>query len=162
MENVLSILSPEEVGSLGGLPDEAIAGTIVGDVPAPETFQPNPRFIEFMHQVIRTAAPADPDFRAAARMQGNGWVYIIDLRTPDGPQGRVPPEDIIGAFQVQNGEVLPDTYWPNEQHRVLTSSGLVSLPPSFRAAFVEQLSKVRAARAEVLGVRPAWRTDGMN
>jgi hypothetical protein len=139
----ISFLSPQEVQSLGGLSDEAIAGFIVDDLPTPETFRPNARFIEFMHQVIRTAAPFDPDLRAAAREQGNGWVYIIDLRTPDGPLGRVPTEDIIGAFQVQNGEIISDSYETNEQHLVFATSGLVCLPPSLRAAFVAQLPRVR-------------------
>jgi hypothetical protein len=138
----MSILSPKEVQLLGGLPNEAIAGLMMGDSPTIETFRPNPLFIEFMHRVIRTAAPFDPDLRAAAREQGNGSVYIIDLRTPDGPQGRVPPEDIIGAFQVQNGEIIPDSYVANEMHRVFATGRLVCLPPSLRAAFVAQLPKV--------------------
>lgn len=142
LQNVMSLLSPEEVDSLGGLPGEAIAGIVEGEAATPEAFRPNSRFIEFMHQVIRAAGPLDPDLRAAAREQGSGYVYIIDLRTPDGPQGRVPPEDIIGAFKIENGEILPDSYAANERHRVFTACGLVLLPPSLRAAFVARLPRV--------------------
>jgi len=138
----MCFLSPKEVRSLGGLPNEAIAGFIVAEPLTIETFRPNPRFINFMHQVIRTSAPLDPDFCATARNQGNGWVYVIDLRTPEGPRGRVLPQDIIGAFQVQNGEIIPDSYEANEHHRVFATSGLVCLPPSLRAAFVAQLPRV--------------------
>jgi hypothetical protein len=142
-DKVMSFLSPKEVQSLGGLPNEAIAGFMLGDTPTTETFRPNPLFIEFMHRVIRTAAPFDPDLCAAAREQRDGWVYITDLRTLDGPPGRIPPEDIIGAFQVQNGEIIPDSYAANALHRILATGRLVCLPPSLRTAFVAQLPKVR-------------------
>ena len=141
---VLTFLSPTEVSSFCGLPNEGIPGYFVGDSPTPENFRPNPRFIEFMHQVIRTGAPLDPDLNATAREQGNGYVYIIDLRTPEGPLGQVPPEDIIGAFQVQNGDIIPASYEANNLHRVFTTNGLISLPPSLHAAFVARLPKVQS------------------
>ncbi len=141
-DRVVSLLSPEEAERLGGLPAEAIAGALGAEDPTVDTFRPNPQFIAFMHRVIRTAGPEDLALQAAAREQQEGWVYIIDLRTPDGPQGRVPPEDIIGGFQVVAGRINADSYWANERHRVWTRNGLVRLPPSLRAAFVAQLTKV--------------------
>jgi hypothetical protein len=145
---VMTFISPEEVQALGWMPIEAIAGFLVGAPPTTETFRPNPRFIEFMHQVIRTSAPFDLDLRAAAREQKNGWVYIIDLRTPEGPQGQVPAEDIIGAFQVRNGEIIPDSYEANDRHHVFSRRGLVSLPPSLRAAFFARLPKVPPSKGD--------------
>jgi hypothetical protein len=53
---VLTFLAPKEVSSLCGLPNEGIPGYFVGDSASTEIFRSNPRFIEFMHQVIRTAA----------------------------------------------------------------------------------------------------------
>ena len=144
MRNVLSILSPAEAQALGGLPSEAVLGTVRnGDKGvALDRFVPNPLFVEFMHKVIGTAGPDDADLQAAAAEQGEGWVYIIDLRTPEGPLGRVPPEDIIGAFQVREGHIVRESYWANVDHRIATSNGLVSLPPSLRAAWVNQLPRV--------------------
>jgi hypothetical protein len=92
-----------------------------------------------MHDVIRTRGPEDPGLHAAAARQGDGWIYIIDLRTPGGPRGKVPPEDIIGGFKVAEGELLSSTYWANHKHIVLTTNGLVQLPPPLRAAFVAEL-----------------------
>jgi hypothetical protein len=46
-----------------------------------------------MHEVIREAGLKDGGLQAAAAGQTQGWVYVIDLRTPDGPQGRVPGLD---------------------------------------------------------------------
>ena len=101
-----------------------------------ERFRVNHAFVEFMHDVIRTAGPTDPSLQEAAAEQGNGWVYIIDLRTPEGPQGRVPLEDIIGGFEVRDGRLLADSYRPNEEHLVLTKDGPVQLPPSLHAELV--------------------------
>ena len=146
---VMTFISPEEVQALGWMPIEAITGFLVGDPPTTENFRSNPRFIEFMHQVIRTSAPFDPDLLAAAREQRNGWVYIIiDLRAPEGPQGQVPAEDIIGAFQVRNGEIIPDSYEANDRHHVFSTRGLVSLPPSLRAAFFARLPKVPPSKGD--------------
>jgi hypothetical protein len=140
---VLSILSPDEMQSLGGLSAEAIAGGIEGETISVDTFRQNPAFVQLMHQVIRTTGPKDPGLQAAAREQGDGWVYIIDLRTPEGPSGRVPPEDIIGAFEVRNGQIISGSYQASATHRVYTRNGLVCLPPYLRRAFVDQLPKVR-------------------
>jgi hypothetical protein len=57
----------------------------------------------------------------AARL-GNGWVYIIDQRTPT-PGGQVPPEDIIGAFEVKDGDILPGSYRASPNHMILSPNG---------------------------------------
>lgn len=94
-----------------------------------------------MHHVIQIAGPKDPGLQAAAAEQGDGWVYIIDLRTPEGPQGRVPPEDIIGGFEVRSGQIVIESYWANDGHRVLTENGLVQVPPWARDAFMRELAR---------------------
>lgn len=140
---VLSWLTPAEARSLDGIPGEAVIGVYSDDPPNPESVRTNRVFVDFMHQVIAAAGPKDPGLIAAARQQGNGWFYVIDLRTPEGPQGRVPPEDIIGAFEVRAGEVVPGSYQPSDSHRVFSESGLVQLPPFFREAFVAELQRRR-------------------
>ena len=62
--SVVSILSPDETRSLGGLPNEAIAGA-AGRTGTSETFRLNPRFVEHMHQVIREVGPGDRDLLEA-------------------------------------------------------------------------------------------------
>ena len=81
-------------------------------------------------------------FSAAAEAQEDGWVYVIDLRTPDGPQGRVPQEDIIGAFEVRDGKVVADSYWRNEDHVPFSENGFMSLPPSLEDAYLAELRRV--------------------
>ncbi len=68
-------------------------------------FARNRVFVEFMHAVIARNAPEMPGFIAEAKRQGNGWVYIIDQRTPT-PLGAVPPEHIVGVFEIKNGQVV--------------------------------------------------------
>lgn len=139
---VLSLLTPDQVSALGGLPAEAIVGSVEGDTVSVTAVRENPKFVAFMHEVIRTAGPLDPELQAAARAQQDGWVYVIDLRTPEGPAGRVPPEDVIGGFEVRRGTIVEDSYEANPHHRPYTTNGLVQLPPSLMQAFVKQLPHV--------------------
>jgi hypothetical protein len=129
----------------GGLSGKAVAAVVEGPTPSRgiavplEAVRPNAVFAAFRHGVISTRGPSDPGLRAAAAAQRDGWVYVVDLRTPGGPQGQVPSEDIIGGFKVEEGIIVVDSYVANERHRVSTSPGLVRLPPSLRTAFVEEL-----------------------
>jgi hypothetical protein len=141
---VLSVLQPDDVQALGGLPGEAVVGSIGGDLGAGgeiplEQFRPNPAFIRFMHQVIETFGPDDPELLQAAAQQREGWLYIIDLRTSEGPQGRVPPEDIVGAFEVSSGQIIEDSYGANDNYVALSEHGLVRLSPFLQAALIREL-----------------------
>ena len=69
----------------------AIVGSLVrsiddGGTLSPENFVPNPEFVAFMHEVIQRRGCEVAGLQASARQQGEGWVYILDGRTPD-PQG---------------------------------------------------------------------------
>lgn len=136
-----SFLSPAEMTALGGLPAEAILGTMDGETSSLERWRRNPLFLQLLHRVIKQAAPSDPGLQASAQGQATGWVYIIDLRTPDGPQGRVLPEDIVGAFEVRDGRILRDTYTPMPEYRVLTANGFPQLPPSLHGELMAALKK---------------------
>ena len=138
-DRVLSFLDPAEVQALGGLPPEAIAGLVDGDELSPLTFRPNRVFVEFMHMTIREIGPLDPGLQEAARAQRDGVVNVVDLRTPHGPSGTVPPEDIIGGFEVRGGVIVADSYQPNSRHQVFNEHGLVHLPSTLRAVFVARL-----------------------
>jgi hypothetical protein len=107
-----------------GLPPEIVVGVLRGPVESVEAITPavfarNRVFVDFMHSVIARRGPELPGLVAAARRQGDGWVYIIDQRTPT-PQGAVPPEDIVGAFEVKGGQVVPGSYRPSSNHMILS------------------------------------------
>jgi hypothetical protein len=138
---VISLLTPEQVTECGGLSPQAICGSFATDEIAKESFQPNRTFVAFMHEVIGEAGLRDAALRAAAAQQQEGWVYVIDLRTSEGPQGRVPAEDIVGGFEVNEGQ-LTGTYRANDRHLVYSGNGLVRLPPTLEAALVSELTKI--------------------
>jgi hypothetical protein len=143
---ILSFLSPEEARALGHLPEEAILGSLIGGGTA-EQFQPNPTFIALLHDTIRRVLPLDPEFRRAAAEQGKGWLYVIDLRTPNGPQGNVPLEDIISGFEVNAGEINAERYWANDKYLAWTRNGMLRLSRSLSGALLQAI-KERTLRGD--------------
>jgi len=130
---VLSFLTPEESQMREGLPGEAIIGWITGAVKAgeelalvQENFRPNKAFVEFLHRAIAQFGPDCPGLQAAAQGQEEGWVYIIDGRTPS-PQGTVPLEDILGAFEVADGRLVRGSYQGSRTHLLVSEHGLFIL-----------------------------------
>jgi hypothetical protein len=135
-------LTPQDVDEIGGLPSEAVCGQFDSDVLSPEHFLVNPVFVDFMHLFISTKGIELPSLMIAAKQQKDGYLYIIDFRTPDGIMGNVPTEDIIGAFQVKNGIIVKDSYWRNNLHKIYTKNGLVKLPSDLNIQFIDALKKI--------------------
>lgn len=129
--------------SFQGLPGEAVLGVYAGPDRSIEHFRPNRTFIDFLHRVLADWGARCSELAESAREQGEGWQYLIDLRTPEGVNGNVPPDDIIGAFEVRKGVVVPGSYWRNPNYRVLTKNGPTLLTPSQREAFISALRKGR-------------------
>jgi hypothetical protein len=136
---IVSLLPPDAVAALGALPAKAICGELIGDERAETSFRPNPAFVEEMHRVIADTGPRSPALAKTARRQKEGYVYVIDLRTPQGVQGAVPPEDIIGAFKVEQSRVVPGSYRRSPQHKIFSRNGLVRLPPDLNDALIAAL-----------------------
>ncbi len=150
---VFTFLTPDDARRLGGIPREAIIGLVAPGTSAeergftPETFQPNPSFVLFMHEVIRRCAHDMPGLQAEARSVGEGFVYLIDGRTAT-PQGAVPPEDIIGFVRAVQGRIVPDSYQPNENHRIVTDAGLFQLPTELHECLLAALRTLPTGPAE--------------
>lgn len=136
-------LLPPQTAFVQGLAPEAIVGVLSrplaeGERITPEVFARNRVFVDFLHEVIARCAPSQPGFQAEARRLGSGWVYIIDQRTPT-PGGPVPPEDILGAFQVQGGEVVPGSYRPSHKHLILSANGFFRLDAGLHQCLLREL-----------------------
>ena len=136
-------LVPAETFSSRGLVNEAIVGVLSrlledDEQITPDVFTRNHVFVEFMHEVIARHAPRDPSFHEEARRQGNGWIYIIDQRTPD-PAGTVPPEDIVGCFQIANGKVIPESYQSNSKHLIFSAHGFFDLGSNLNGALLDEV-----------------------
>lgn len=134
----LSLLSSEDVFSVGLAPE-----TIIGEVDSPVSITPgrfrrNSAFNAILHEVIARVAPTIQEFIQEARRLEDGYVYVIDRRTPDS-EGAVPPEDILGAFQVSRGSVIATSYQKNETHHLVTDRGMFRLHPAIHAELLKQL-----------------------
>ena len=129
----LTFLSNADVEEIGLLPTAGIIGVWTSHSEHEKSFGEingsgtNPSFTEVMHQAIAAAAP-HPDAHIAAGAPKNGgkegWVYMIDPRTPT-PEGSVPPSDIVGSFKVdrETQTVVKDSYRPNEHFQLLSDQG---------------------------------------
>ncbi len=143
-KDYVTLLTPEQFFSRG-LASEAIVGGLsrplaAGEPITPEVFARNPVFVEFLHAVIARRGPSLPGLIAEAERQGEGWVYLIDQRTRT-PGGRVPPEDIIGAFEARGGRSSPARTRPAQgtgSYHPTASSG----SPDLQAALMEELANL--------------------
>jgi hypothetical protein len=123
---------------------EAIIGVLLrplksGEAITPGNFARNRVFVDFMHGVIARRGPQLPGLIDEARRQVAGWVYVVDQRTRT-PQGAVPPEDVVGAFEVNSGKVLPDSYTPSPRHVILSPDGFVRLGSELQPCLLEELT----------------------
>ena len=131
MQEVVSIVEPDVVFQ-NGLCTEAIVGMLRADSTGrqqitPERFQENAAFVAFMRELIADRILELEGLQHAGRQQHEGYIYLIDARTPD-PQGQVPPVDIVGAVKVRGGALVAGSYWHNSNHRLLTENGFFRLP----------------------------------
>jgi len=101
-------------------------------------FARNPAFVKFLHEVIARRAPGLPAFVTAARRQQDGWIYVIDQRTRDA-HGEVPPEDIVGRFEVKGGLAVQDSYESNPRHLILSADGFFRIGADLEANLLEEL-----------------------
>ncbi len=129
-----------------GLPAEAIIGVLTEPVEqtssiVPENFARNRVFVEFLHEVIARCGPTLSNLQEDAERQGNGWLYIIDQRSPSllNQEETIPPEDIFGAFHVENGKLSPDIYQRNSNHQILTENGFFQLGAELQTSLLEEL-----------------------
>jgi hypothetical protein len=143
MKDYVTCLSHEHVFAQGLAP-EAIVGVLLrplqpGEAITPAAFARNRLFVDFMHEVIGRRGPQLPGLVAEAQRQGNGWVYVIDQRTRT-PRGAVPPEDIVGAFEVKGGQVVPGSYRASPKHMILSPDGFFRLGSELQACLLEELA----------------------
>jgi hypothetical protein len=132
LRNVVSLVSPQEMNGRD-LPIQAILGHITeildkDDVLTSDNFIPNPRFIDFLHDIIFKYAPRLPGMIAEAEKQKEGHVYIIDRRctTPQADLADI-IEDIIGVFEVRDGKILSESYQRNDNHILFSNRGIFKL-----------------------------------
>ena len=130
-----------------GLPSEAIIGVLRRPLESavaitPEVFARNPAFVDFMQGVIARRGPELPGLIAEAERQNDGLVVVVDQRTCT-PQLGVLPEDIVGVFKVQKGQVVPGSYTPSPNHQILSSRGFFQLDQELQQCLLDELSTLQ-------------------
>jgi hypothetical protein len=139
--NVVSLLEPDWVSRHGLRPDAVVAvlptGAALDDV-RPDDVRENGPFLRLLSRAIFENADQHEMLRREAEVQGDGYVYLLDGRTPD-PGGRVPPNDIIGALEVRGGALVAGSYRHNPRHRLFTTAGWFLLVPAIEIALQSRL-----------------------
>jgi hypothetical protein len=135
----LAILPKEFVVSKG-LHNKAIVGFLENGQVDPKEFSENEVFRELLHQVVASQIPALTELAAEGKKVGTGYVYLIDKRTKN-RKGDVPVQDIIGAVNFENGILVPDSYLPNKNYKLLTDKGLFQLPFSLEENLLEEIKR---------------------
>jgi hypothetical protein len=140
--NVVSFASPADVAARG-IAEDAIIGTLPANVLEIDqaTIALNPSFVPFLHRVIAKHGPADPSLIKKALQMGRGSLFLIDDRaTTSG--GQQESEDVFGAFQVEGGQIIKDSYQPNPNYFLVSKRGLFVLNDWFHARLLEELAKL--------------------
>jgi hypothetical protein len=161
MRDLVCVL-PNEIGFATGLPGEAIVGRLIEPVAdlegpgddarelRPDNFAENPVFRAFFHDMVRRYAPDEPGLREEAR-RGGRYVYIIDSRTPDlGLDLSDMVEDIVGSFEVRDGAIVSESYFPNPHYRLFTQNGFFALSGAIGQRLLEEVERravMRKARS---------------
>lgn len=91
-----------------------------GDV-VPGNIIYNPEFVDLFHKSIVLYALNSAKHIETASVQEKGFIYITDLRTPEG--------DIIGSFEILNGRLQPMSYQPKPGYLLISDKGMFCLPP---------------------------------
>jgi hypothetical protein len=142
-QQVVSFLTPEEINDRD-LPSASILGTLLESNSQNinlDNFVPNPNFIDFLHSIIAKFAPDTPGINAEAKRQKNGWIYLIDARH-NRLEENVFPEDIIGAFEVNEGEIKAESYQRNNNHLIFSQNGFFKLEPRLEKHLIEETRKL--------------------
>jgi hypothetical protein len=99
-------------------------------------FQVDEHALDRVHRVIAERGVECPGVLAEARRVGDGYVYVVDQRTPSDTE--VSTRDVLGAFETRSG--TPGRYIASADYRVVTEHGAMQLDPWLFDAIVDALA----------------------
>lgn len=135
---LLSLIDLQHEANVKG--DKAIIGYLkdeYGPVEHDNIFY-NPQFIDRFHKTMKFFAQFSDAMISMAEQQQHGFIYITDQRGKD--EKEQDAADIIGSFEVKNGEILHDSYQPNPAYRLVSKKGLFRLPQELEALLLTAIS----------------------
>ena len=92
----------------------------------PDNISYNADFLVVLHQVVRGLMVNDEDVLKQAASQQNGFVFIVDRRSPEGEE--VEKEDVIGIFLVNEFKTDISKYRPNPDYKLISKRGVGQFP----------------------------------
>lgn len=104
-----------------------------------QSFKVNREFKEMLNNFCSNFVPNQENFIEQAESERDGWMYVIDQRADD-PAGRVPPDDVIGGFKIERGEVVE--YKPNPNYRVYSERGFTDLGGKLNRQFYDYMLSI--------------------
>jgi len=115
----LTCVDIERLNKGRGIPVEALIGVVLqprenpGDPITPDNFRQNTAFINLLQGLMVEHGEWMDDMRINADALGDGVLYVIDERSPKPVEGQewiVRSDDLIGEFDVKDGEIVPGSY----------------------------------------------------
>ena len=125
--HLLSPIGKEELGKLKSR-SQLFLGRLIDPEKeiVHENISYNADFLVVLHRVIRDLMVNDPDVIAQAKAQPNGFVFIVDQRSPG--EGEVEKEDVIGIFLVNENKTDVSRYRPNPDYKLISKRGPGKFP----------------------------------
>jgi hypothetical protein len=121
---------------IGQLNEPAI-GVVAGNIAY------NKDFLVHLHSLVRDVMVNDPQVQARAEEQPNGFVFIVDRRSPateSGTADNVDKQDIIGIFLCNDRKTDVSKYRPNPDYLLVSEKGIGQFPD----AVEKELAKLLA------------------
>ena len=133
--NEIHLLSPFTAAELRSRSNSAhlFAGSLMsvelGMIPGNIAY--NKEFLIHLHSLVRDLMHDDPQVSTRAAEQENGFVFIIDRRSPAAAinsEEHVDKEDIIGVFLCNDFKTDASKYRPNPDYLLVSSKGVGIFP----------------------------------
>jgi len=133
---LLSIINPE-IDKKAKLTAKAIVGFVLNNnQPISENnVRINPAFLDHFHKTIIFFAQFNDEIIHLIEQQQNGFIYVRDQRNKEDEKS----EDIIGSFEIKNGELVHASYVPNPHYKFITATGGFELQEELEALLYSTL-----------------------
>lgn len=97
----------------------------------------NHDFIDYFHKTVKISALLILGINQSYKNQKGGYVYILDDRADKNKKAE--PQDVVGSFEIKDGEILEESYTPNVQYEFISEKGVCKLTSEFETIFFEAI-----------------------
>jgi hypothetical protein len=120
LRHLVCFLDPERADS-EGIDHRSVVGEFTpgpGQSFDPDTFLPNPTFVETFKGYMDEEATRSPELNREALEHADDWLYVLDPRFVGDLDGEPPAGEILGGYAVDaSGRIIPGSFAYNERHR---------------------------------------------